>query len=143
MEKAAGRIMGLDYGSVTVGVAMTDALGITAQPVETITRPMENKLRRTLARIKELCDERGVSTIVVGYPINMNNTKGERAVAAEQFAAMVEKRTSLPVVLWDERLTTVEADRALDETGYSRQNRKKVIDQIAAALILQDYLDSI
>ncbi len=136
------RVMGLDYGSVTVGVAMTDALGITAQPVETITRPMENKLRRTLARIKELCDQFNVSVIVVGYPKNMNNTAGERAAAAEEFSHMVERRTGLPVVLWDERLTTVAADRALDDTGYSKQDRKKVIDQVAAVLILQSYLES-
>lgn len=136
------RIMGLDYGSITVGVAMTDALGITAQPIETITRPMENKLRRTLARIKELCDEFNVSTIVVGYPKNMNNTTGERALAAEEFSHMVEKRTGLPVVLWDERLTTIAADRALDDTGYSKYDRKKVIDQVAAVLILQSYLEA-
>lgn len=136
------RILGLDYGSVTVGVAVSDALGITAQPVETITRPMENKLRRTLARIKELSEEYEAGLIVVGYPKNMNNTAGERARLAEDFALQVKKRTGLPVVLWDERLTTVSADRALDESGYGKEGRKKVIDQIAAVLILQGYMEA-
>ena len=134
------RVLALDYGSVTVGVAVSDALGITAQPVETITRKRESMLRRTLARIEELAKQYEAGTIVVGYPLNMDDTVGERARAAEAFAAQVEKRTGLPVVLWDERLTTFEADCTLDETGYGRKDRKKVIDQIAAVLILQEYL---
>lgn len=134
------RILSLDYGSVTVGVAVNDSLGITVQPLETITRPAENKLRRTLARVKEICEQYAVEKIVVGHPLNMDDTEGERANAARAFAEQVERRTGLPVVLWDERLTTVEADSILDETGYGRQDRKKVIDQIAAMLILEDYL---
>jgi putative Holliday junction resolvase len=137
------RILGLDYGSVTVGVAISDPLGITAQGFETITRPAENKLRRTLARIVELVQEYQVEKIVLGFPKNMNNTVGERGEKALEFKAQLERRTGLPVLMWDERLTTVAANRSLMETGVRRENRKEVIDQIAAALILQGYLDSI
>ena len=137
------RILGLDYGSVTVGVAISDPLGITAQGFETITRSAENKLRRTLARIVELVQEYQVEKIVLGFPKNMNNTVGERGEKALEFKAQLERRTGLPVLMWDERLTTVAANRSLMETGVRRENRKEVIDQIAAALILQGYLDSI
>ena len=137
------RILGLDYGSVTVGVAISDPLGITAQGFETITRPAENKLRRTLARIVELVQEYQVEKIVLGFPKNMNNTVGERGEKALEFKAQLERRTGLPVLMWDERLTTVAANRSLMETGVRRENRNEVIDQIAAALILQGYLDSI
>lgn len=135
------RILGLDYGSVTVGVAISDPLGITAQALETIKRPAENKLRRTLARIEELAAEYQAERIVLGFPKNMNNTVGERGEKVMEFKAQLERRTGLPVVLWDERLTTVAADRTLMETGVRRENRKKVIDQIAAVFILQGYLD--
>ncbi|RHP33382.1 Holliday junction resolvase RuvX [Lachnotalea sp. AF33-28] len=135
------RIMGLDFGSKTVGVAVSDPLGITAQGVETITRPQENKLRRTLARIEELVKEYGVEEIVLGYPKNMNNTLGERALKSEEFKKQLEARTNLPVVLWDERLTTVAAQRALMEGGVRRENRKDTVDMLAAVLILQGYLD--
>lgn len=137
------RILGLDYGSVTVGVAVSDPLGITAQGLETITRPAENKLRRTLARITELAQEYQAEKIVLGFPKNMNNTVGERGEKALEFKTQLERRTGLPVLMWDERLTTVAANRSLMETGVRRENRKEVIDQIAAALILQGYLDSI
>ena len=136
------RILGLDYGSVTVGVAVSDPLGITAQALETIERPSENKLRRTLARIEALVQEYQVEKIVLGFPKNMNNTVGARAEKALEFKAQLERRTGLPVVMWDERLTTVAADRTLMESGVRRENRKKVIDQIAAVFILQGYLDS-
>ena len=135
------RIMGLDYGSKTVGVAVCDPLGITAQAVETITRKSENKLRQTLARIQELAEEYGVEQIVLGYPKNMNNTLGERAQKTEELKADLERRTGLPVVLWDERLTTVAAERVLIESGVRRENRKRSVDQIAAVMILQGYLD--
>ena len=102
------RILGLDYGSKTVGVAVSDPLGLTAQKVETIWRKQENKLRRTLARIEELVAEYGVEKIVVGLPKNMNNTLGERAEKSLEFKEMLEKRTGLPVEMWDERLTTME-----------------------------------
>ena len=135
------RIIRLDYGTKTVGVAVSDALGITAQGVETITRKEENKLRQTLARIEELIDEYGVEEIVVGLPKNMNNTLGERAEACQEFADKLERRTGLPVVMWDERLSTVSAENVLIESGVRRENRKAVIDKIAAVFILQGYLD--
>ena len=106
------RIIGLDYGTKTVGVALSDALGITAQPVETITRKEENKLRKTYARIEAIIEENDVEKIVVGLPKNMNNTVGERAIACEEFAKNLERRTGLEVIMWDERLTTVSAEKA-------------------------------
>ena len=136
------RILGLDYGSVTVGVAVCDPLGITAQGLETITRPAENKLRRTLARIAELADIYQVEKIVLGFPKNMNNTVGERGEKTLEFQAQLERRIGLPVILWDERLTTMAANPDLMEAGVRRENRKEVIDQMAAVLILQGYLDS-
>lgn len=135
------RILGLDYGTKTVGVAISDALMITAQPVETITRKSAGKLRQTLARIEAIIEEYGVERIVLGYPKNMNNTVGERAEASEAFQEALERRTGLEVVLWDERLTTAESERVLMAGGIRRENRKAVIDQMAAVLILQSYLD--
>ena len=137
------RILGLDYGSKTVGVAVSDPLGLTAQKVETIWRKQENKLRQTLARIEELIAEYEVEKIVVGFPKNMNNTVGERAEKALEFGEMLKKRTGLEVIMWDERLTTVEADRTLIEAGVRRENRKQYLDGIAAVFILQGYLDSL
>ena len=107
------RIMGLDYGSKTVGVAVCDPLGITAQTVETVVRSEENKLRRTLARIEELVREYEIEQIVLGYPKNMNNSAGDRVKKTEAFKESLERRTGLPVVLLDERLSTVAADRVL------------------------------
>ena len=136
------RILGLDYGSKTVGVAISDPLGITAQGVETIWRKQENHLRQTLARIEELVSEYHVEKIVLGYPKNMNNTIGERAQKSLEFKEMLERRTGLEVIMWDERLTTIAAERMLMESGVRRENRKAVIDKVAAALILHGYLDS-
>ena len=136
------RILGLDYGSKTVGVAVSDPLGLTAQGVETVWRKQENKLRRTLARIEEIISEYQVTEIVLGYPKNMNNTVGERAEKSLEFKEMLEKRTGLPVVMWDERLTTVEANRTLMESGVRRENRKQYLDELAAIFILQSYLDA-
>lgn len=136
------RILGLDYGSKTVGVAVCDPLGITAQGVETITRREENKLRRTLARIEEIIGEYQIESIVLGYPKNMDDSIGERAKKTEEFRDMLVRRCGLPVVLWDERLTTIEANEILMESGVRREDRKKVIDKIAAVLILQSYLNS-
>ena len=124
------RALGLDYGSKTVGVAVSDGLGITAQGVEIIRRTQENKLRKTLAGI-----------LVLGYPKNMNNTVGDRAEKSLEFQKMLEKRTGLPVVMWDERLTTVEAHRTMMESGVRREDRKKYVDKLAAVYILQGYLD--
>ena len=136
-------ILGLDYGSKTVGVAVSDPLGLTAQSVETIWRKQENKLRQTLARIEELAAEYQAEKIVLGLPKNMNNTIGERAEKTLEFREMLERRTGLPVVMWDERLTTVEAERTLMEASVRRENRKQYLDQLAAVFILQGYLDSL
>lgn len=137
------RVMGLDYGSKTVGVAISDPLGITAQGIETIERKEENKLRKTLARIEELAKEYEVKTIVLGLPKNMNNTLGDRAEKTLEFKEMLERRSGLPVVMWDERLTTVEAERTLIESKVRREDRKKYVDKIAAVFILQGYLNSL
>lgn len=136
------RIMGLDLGSKTVGVAISDPLLITAQGIEIIRRKDENKLRQTLARIEALIEEYEVDRIVLGLPKNMNDTLGERAQLSLEFKEKLERRTGLPVVMWDERLTTVAADRAMMEAGIRRENRKDYVDKIAACLILQGYLDS-
>lgn len=135
------RIMGLDFGSKTVGVAISDELLITAQGIEIIRRKEENKLRQTLARIEELITQYGVTEIVLGYPKNMNDTLGERVEKTDEFKEKLERRTGLSVSLWDERLTTVAADRAMMEAGVRRENRKDYVDQIAASFILQGYLD--
>ena len=135
------RILGLDYGSKTVGVAVSDPLGFTAQGVEIIRRKSENKMRQTLARIEELIAQYQVEEIVLGLPKNMNNTIGERAEKSLEFQQMLERRTGLPVIMWDERLTTVSANRVLMETGVRRENRKEHVDEIAAVFILQGYLD--
>ena len=135
------RIMGLDYGSKTVGVAMSDELLITAQVLETITRKDENKLRKTLARIEEIAKEYNVERIVLGYPKNMNNTLGDRIEKTIELKEAVERRTGLPIVLWDERLTTIAAEKSLIESNVRREHRKDYVDQVAAAFILQGYLD--
>jgi putative Holliday junction resolvase len=137
------RIMGLDYGSVTVGVAISDPLLLTAQGIEVIHRKQENKLRRTLARIEELIKEYEVTEIVVGYPKHMNNSIGDRALKSSEFADMLRKRTNLKVTLWDERLTSVAADQALSEGGLSYREKALIIDKIAAVFILQGYLDKL
>ena len=136
------RIMGLDYGTKTVGVAISDALFVTAQPYETITREKPAQLRKTLQRIEAIIAAEEVGEIALGLPKNMNNTEGERAEETRAFQEMLERRTLLPVVLVDERLTTVEADRILEETGVAHPGRKEHIDKMAAAIILQQYLDT-
>ena len=135
------RIMGLDFGSKTVGVAVSDSLLTTAQGVEIIRRKEENKLRQTLARIEELIVEYEGGEIVLGLPENMNATEGVRAELTAEFKEKLERRTGLPVHMWDERLTTVAADRTMMEAGIRRENRKEYVDMIAATLILQGYLD--
>ena len=138
------RILGLDYGSRTVGVAISDPLMITAQGVEIIRRSSENKLRKTYARIEEIISQYGdVDRIVLGYPKNMDNSVGERAVKSEEFMAALERRCGVPVILWDERLTTVAANKAMIESGIRREKRGEYVDEIAAMLILQGYLDSL
>ncbi len=135
------RIMGLDFGSKTVGVAISDPLFLTAQGIEIVRRKAPGKLRQTLARIEELKEEYEVGKIVLGFPKNMNNTEGERCEKTLEFKEMLEKRTGLEVVLWDERLTTVEADRTMMQVGIRRENRKEYVDELAAIFILQGYLD--
>lgn len=143
------RVLGLDYGTKTVGVAVSDALKITAQPLETIERKSDGKLRQTLARIEAIIaeyadggEQNKIERIVLGYPKNMNNTEGDRCQATQEFREALERRTGLDVTLWDERLTTVEAERILMESGVRRENRKTYIDKMAAAVILQNYLDA-
>ncbi len=136
------RIMGLDYGSRTVGVAISDELLLTAQAREIIRRKEENKLRKTLARIEELIQEYDVQQIVLGLPLNMDQSESVRSVLSEEFRDKLERRTSLPVIMWDERLTTVEADAIMDEAGIKKSERKEYVDMIAAQIILQDYLDN-
>ena len=135
------RIMGLDFGSKTVGVAVSDSLLLTAQGVEIIRRKEENKLRQTLARIEELIVEYEVGEIVLGLPKHMNATEGIRVELTNEFKEKLERRTGLPVYLWDERLTTVAADRTMMEAGIRREHRKEYVDMIAATFILQGYLD--
>lgn len=135
------RLMGLDYGSVTVGVAVSDPLMITAQGIETIRRKHENKLRQTLAEIEALIEKYEVSVLILGYPKNLDNSVGERAKKAEEFADILRRRTGLEVILWDERLTTVSAHRYLDEAGLDYHKKSEVVDMIAASIILQSYMD--
>ena len=135
--------MGLDFGSKTVGVAISDPLGITAQGIEIIRRERESMLRHTLSRLEELIVEYQVEEIVLGFPKNMNDTVGERAQKSLEFKDKLERRTGLPVTMWDERLTTVSADRAMIEAGIRRENRKEYVDKLAAVFILQGYLDSL
>ena len=136
------RIMGLDYGSRTVGVAISDELLLTAQGKEIIRRKEENKLRKTLARIEELIQEYGVEKIVLGLPLNMDETVSERSKLCLEFKEMIERRTGIPVEMMDERLTTVEADEIMNEARIKGKERKEYVDMIAAQIILQDYLDN-
>ena len=135
------RILGLDYGARTVGIAISDGLQITAQGLEIVKRDRENKLRRTFVRIEELILEYGVEQLVLGFPKNMDNSIGERGEKTLAFKERLERRTGLPVVLWDERLTTVAADQAMTEAGIRFEKRKEYVARIAAAIILQGYLD--
>ncbi|MCR5273331.1 MAG: Holliday junction resolvase RuvX [Lachnospiraceae bacterium] len=135
------RIMGLDFGSKTVGVAVSDPLKITAQGVGIIRRKSPGKLRQTLASIVEMVEKYEVERIVLGFPKNMNNTEGERCEKTKEFAELLSKRVEVPIEFWDERLTTVAADKIMMESGIRRENRKEYVDEIAAVLILQGYLD--
>ena len=135
------RILGLDFGSKTVGVAVSDPLLLTAQGVEIVRRQSPNKLRQTLARIEAIIKEYEVDRIVLGYPKNMNNTEGERCEKTKEFKEMLERRTGLSIILWDERLTTVSADNYMMESGIRREDRKKYVDESAAIFILQGQLD--
>ena len=137
------RVLGLDYGTKTVGVAISDPLLLTAQGLEIIRREKPSKLRKTLARIDELIASYQADKIVLGYPKNMNGTEGKRCEETLAFKEMLENRTHLEVILWDERLSTVTADKTIMETGIRREHRKEYVDEIAAMVILQGYLDSL
>jgi len=137
------RILGLDYGAKTVGTAVSDELLLTAQALSTIERKEENKLRKTLREIEELANAYHAEKIVLGLPLNMDGSLSERAEKTMEFKEMLERRTGLPVILQDERLTTYAADEILAESGVPKKDRKKVIDSVAAGLILQDYLNEI
>ncbi|MCD8120059.1 MAG: Holliday junction resolvase RuvX [Lachnospiraceae bacterium] len=139
--ETSGRILGLDYGAKTVGVAVSDPLGITAQGVETIRRDRESKIRQTLARIEELVLEYQAERIVLGYPKTLENELGSRAEKTLEFKTMLERRIGVPVELVDERFTTLEANRAMQEAGLSKNVWKDHVDRVAAMLILQSYLD--
>lgn len=143
MEGKAGlkRILGLDYGSKTVGVAVSDPLMLTAQGVEIIRRRSENKLRQTLARIEQLIEKYDAEQIVLGLPVHMNNDLSDRARKSLEFKEMLEKRTGLTVVMWDERLTTAEAIDVLNEAKVAPRDRGMYVDMLAAVFILQDYLN--
>ena len=134
------RILGLDFGSKTVGVAVTDALGLTAQGVEIIRRDSPKKLRKTLARIEELVRQYDVKKIVLGYPVMLSGSEGERVEKTKEFAGLLEKRLNMEIIFQDERLTTVEANEIMDEMGIKKEERTKYVDQIAATIILEDYM---
>ena len=131
----------MHFGAKTLGVAISDPLPVTDQGLEIIRRKDENKLRQTLARIEELILAYQVEEIVLGLPKNMNDTLGARVELTNEFKEKLERRTGLPVHMWDERLTTVAADKAMMEAGIRRENRKEDVDKIAAVFILQGYLD--
>ncbi len=136
------RILGLDFGQKTVGVAVSDPFGWTAQGVEIIRRVDELSLKKTIERLAELIVQYEVDSIVLGYPKNMNNSEGERCIKTEAFKHKLENKFHIPVILWDERLSTIAAERVLLEADLSRRKRKNVIDKMAAVFILQGYLDS-
>ncbi|MCG3085931.1 Holliday junction resolvase RuvX [Anoxybacillus sp. LAT_35] len=134
------RILGLDFGTKTLGVAVSDELGWTAQGIETIRIDEENG-EYGFDRLRQLIEKYAVEEIVIGFPKNMNGTIGPRGEATQRFAEQVKQTFSLPVVLWDERLSTMAAERMLIAADVSRKKRKKVIDKMAAVMILQSYLD--
>lgn len=135
------RLLGLDFGSKTVGVAVSDPLGLTATAIEIVRRQSPNKLRKTLARIEEIIEEYDIDTIILGYPIMLDGTAGERVEKTKEFAAMLERRTGKEILFQDERLTTVEAYEIMDLMGIKKENRYDYVDMIAAKVILEDYLN--
>ena len=134
--------MGLDFGSKTEGVAVSDELGLTATGIEIVRRDSPNKLRKTLARIEALINEYNVDKIVLGYPVMLDGSEGERVEKTKEFATMLHRRTNLEIIFQDERLTTVEAYEIMDLAGIKREDRYKYVDQVAAQVILEDYLNS-
>ena len=137
------RVIGLDYGSKTVGVALSDELMLTAQPLTTIHRDRPTKLRQTLAQIEQIIEQYDVDRIVVGWPQKLDNEEGERCEKTKEFGDMLENRTGLEIIYQDERLTTAQADGVLEQGGIRKDKRKQYIDKMAASLILQNYLDTL
>ena len=135
------RLMGLDYGNIHVGVALSDELCVTAYPLEVIKRMDTNKLRKTFARIEEIAREYKVDKIIVGLPLNMDDSESELSKSVMEFSDNIKRRTGLPVELWDERLSTFEATDILKEAGVRYQDRKNYIDKIAASFILRRYME--
>lgn len=135
------RLMGLDYGNVHVGVALSDEIGMTAYPLEVIKRKDSNKLRKTFARIEEIAREYKVDKIIIGLPLNMDDSESEISKTVIDFSENIKRRTGLPVELWDERLSTLEATDILKEAGIKVQDRKTYIDKIAASFILRRYME--
>ena len=135
------RLMGLDYGNVHVGVALSDELGMTAYPLEVIKRKDSNKLRKTFARIEEIAREYKVDKIIIGLPLNMDDSESEISKTVIDLSENIKRRTGLPVELWDERLSTLEATDILKEAGIKVQDRKTYIDKIAASFILRRYME--
>ncbi len=135
------RLLGLDFGSKTVGVAVSDPLGLTATAIEIVRRQSPNKLRKTLARIEEIIKEYDIDTIVLGYPVMLDGTAGERVEKTKEFATMLERRTGKEIIFQDERLTTVEAYEIMDLMGIKKEDRYDYVDMIAAKVILEDYLN--
>lgn len=136
-------VIGLDYGSKTVGVALSDELMLTAQPLTTIHRDRPTKLRQTLAQIEQIIEQYDVDRIVVGWPKKLDNEEGERCEKTKEFGDMLENRTGLEIIYQDERLTTAQADGVLEQGGIRKDKRKQYIDKMAASLILQNYLDTL
>jgi putative Holliday junction resolvase len=143
MSKSDLRIMGLDFGGKTCGVAVTDALGITVTGVEVIRRNSPKKLRQTLARIVELSEEYEVSKIILGFPVNLDGSQGDRVEKTREFKELLEKRVDIPIEFHDERLTTVEAYEVMDENGVDKRSQREIVDMVAAEIILQSYLNDI
>ena len=137
------RVIGLDYGSKTVGVALSDELMLTAQPLTTIHRDRPTKLRQTLAQIEQIIEQYDVDRIVVGWPKKLDNEEGKRCEKTKEFGDMLENRTGLEIIYQDERLTTAQADGVLEQGGIRKDKRKQYIDKMAASLILQNYLDTL
>ncbi len=134
------RILGLDYGTKTVGVAISDDLLITARALEIIRRDEASKIRPTLRRIEEIISEYSVTKIILGLPLNMDMSMSEMASCALSFKEKIEKRTGLPVIMWDERLSSIEAEEVMRLNGIAAKDFKKYVDMVAAKIILESYL---
>lgn len=135
------KTLGLDLGSKTLGIAMSDALGMMAHGIETFTFKTEH-YKHAVEYVTEIIEKENISTVVLGLPKNMNNTIGERGEISRRFAKKVEDATGVQVILWDERMTTLQVERVLIDGGVRREKRKKHVDKLAATVILQSYLDS-